>query len=152
MRDEFREQANEVLQQYKNLDEFELFSNDDCDAVLTFSSVHTRGISLAKANAKVREWLAKGTVVSGPSREDTGGLWEMREMLCGRGHPDDTHLGILVNVRPIDPEDSADKLVKDLAAHGRFAEGGYPLASLNPEYWIERARKLINKQKGEQYE
>lgn len=98
----------------KMSDEFELFSERDC------------------------EWLAKGTVVYANHHN----IWEM-----GRGEHD-THTAILVCVRPIEPEDSLEKLAQDIVTSGSVLDI-HTRESL--EYTLkrlfERAGKLIGAKK-----
>lgn len=53
----------------------------------------------------------------------------------------DTHTALLIAIEPIQ-RDTAEQLVKDLAAHAKFQyeDGKWAMSA---EYWVERARRVL---------
>lgn len=54
-----------------------------------------------------------------------------------------TYQALLIGIKPIAKEDTAEQLVKDLAGHAKFQYGDGKWA-MNAEYWVDRARKLLS--------
>lgn len=88
---------------------------------------------LDQANRLLKE---RGTVVYSNENQNPG-INGWHELSIGFGVPD-THQALLIQIQPIEKPDSAETLVKDLANHAKF-----DMASLAPNYWIERAKKLL---------
>lgn len=92
-----------------------------------------------------RERLAKGTVVYGCllDRSDENSGW----VLTKDANEADTHTAILVCVKPIEPADSAERVLADLLKLNNYED--YYVNNQKRDSAImqimERARKLINK-------
>lgn len=92
-----------------------------------------RCLSLATANRLHREFLAKGVTVYGAP----GDGW--MDKFPDKGSLDDwyTHTAIVLNIRAIEPADSAERLLADLA--------NYTGHNTYMSELVERARKLLNR-------
>lgn len=129
-------------------DEFELFREQDFQGVL---SINTTGRSyydakeVAKhANRLFREWLSKGTVVYGRKTfENYDWFSETERKATTFGQ--DTHTGIIVNIRAIEPEDSERKVLEDIIADYEKHLGSGMLGGIGQAHFVERARRLLSK-------
>lgn len=84
----------------------------------------------------VRVWQTR-TDMSKPGVHKVLSEWiEMDEW------PGATHTALLVAVQPIERKDTAEQLVKDLAAHAKFQYSDNKWA-MNAEYWVERAKRVL---------
>lgn len=111
----------------------ELFKFED------FDKPRSQADSYYYCNNKFKEFLSKGTVVYSKNKCDEREVyvWDSSECLAGNAKSQ----GILVNIRPIEPEDSAEVLLKEML------ELEQSITWRMPDRLIERARKLIGAKK-----
>lgn len=130
----------------------EPFNDSDCDifsATTGFAdrdgaSQVARGISIDKCRRLFREWLSKGTVVYGRKTfENYDWFSETERKATTFGQ--DTHTGIIVNIRAIEPEDSERKVLEDIIADYEKHLGSGMLGGVGQAHFVERARRLLSK-------
>ncbi len=96
------------------------------------------------ANAKLKRWLNASHIVELVDDTDCGARYWVDKGATGPPTNWRTHTGYVICIEPIEPivHDTAERFVKDMAAHAKFQYGDTKSA-MSAEHWVERARNKL---------